>query len=93
MKALLCYLSEQNNATPGQDRPLSSGGDNEVSPPSPSDSRFSVFASIYVSVLYHGQDHPFFHHYQGSIDFNTVNIHRTVGMYFLISTGNSGDIE
>ena len=37
--------------------------------------------------------YPFFHHYQGSIDFNTVNIHRTVGMYFLISTGNRGDIE
>ena len=36
---------------------------------------------------------PFFHHYQGSIDFNTVNIHRTVGMYFLVSTGNRGDIE
>ena len=35
----------------------------------------------------------FFHHYQGSIDFNTVNIHRTVGMYFLVSTGNRGDIE
>merc|ERR1711894_705458 len=31
--------------------------------------------------------------YQGSIDFNTVNIHRTVGMYFLVSTGNRGDIE
>ena len=31
----------------------------------------------------------FFHRYQGSIDFNTVNIHRTVGMYFLVSTGNS----
>ena len=30
----------------------------------------------------------FFHHYQGSIDFNTVNIHRTVGMYFLVSTSN-----
>ena len=27
---------------------------------------------------------PFFHHYQGSIDFNTVNIHRTVWVYFLI---------
>ena len=26
----------------------------------------------------------FFHHYQGSIDFNTVNIHRTVWVYFLI---------
>ena len=36
---------------------------------------------------------PFPHHNQGSIDFNTVNIHRTVGMYFLISTGNRGDIE
>ena len=36
---------------------------------------------------------PFFHHYQGSIDFNTVNTHRTVGMYFLVSTGNRGDIE
>ena len=35
----------------------------------------------------------FFHHYQGSIDFNTVNIRRTVGMYFLVSTGNRGDIE
>ena len=35
----------------------------------------------------------FFHHYQGSIDFNTVNIHCTVGMYFLVSTGNRGDIE
>ena len=39
------------------------------------------------------QYHAFFHHYQGSIDFNTVNIHRTVGMYFLVSTGNRGDIE
>ena len=53
----------------------------------------SEIASVFASVLYHGQDHPFFHHYQGSIDFNTANIHRTVGMYFLISTGNSGDIE
>ena len=35
----------------------------------------------------------FFHHYQGSIDFNTVNIHRTAGMYFFVSTGNRGDIE
>ena len=35
----------------------------------------------------------FFHHYQGSIEFNTVNIHLTVGMYFLVSTGNRGDIE
>ena len=26
----------------------------------------------------------FVHHYQGSIDFNTVNIHRTVWVYFLI---------
>ena len=37
--------------------------------------------------------YTFFHHYQRSIDFNTVNIHRTVGMYFLVSTGNRGDIE
>ena len=37
--------------------------------------------------------YSFFHHYQGSIDFNTVNIHRNVGMYFLVSTGNRGDIE
>ena len=36
---------------------------------------------------------PFFHHYQGSIDFNTVNVNRTVGMYFLVSTGNRDDIE
>ena len=28
---------------------------------------------------------PIFSRYQGSIDFNTVNIHRTVGMYFLVS--------
>ena len=27
---------------------------------------------------------PFSHHQQGSIDFNTVNIHRTVWVYFLI---------
>ena len=40
-----------------------------------------------------GEYRAFFHHYQGSIDFNTVNIHRTVGMYFLVSTGNRGDIE
>ena len=26
----------------------------------------------------------FSHHYQGSIDFNTVNIQRTKGMYFLV---------
>ena len=30
---------------------------------------------------------------QRNIDFNTVNIHRTVGMYFLVSTGNRGDFE
>ena len=30
---------------------------------------------------------------QESIYFNTVNIHRTVGMYFLVSTGNRDDIE
>ena len=35
----------------------------------------------------------FFHHYQGSIDFNTVNIHHPEGMYFLVSTGNRDDIE
>ena len=28
-----------------------------------------------------------------SIDFNIVNIHHTVGMYFLILTGNMDDIE
>ena len=38
-------------------------------------------------------DGAFFHHYQGSIDFSTANIHRTEGMYFLVSTGNRGDIE
>ena len=31
--------------------------------------------------------------HQGSTDFNTVNIHRTVGMYFLIFTGNRGGNE
>ena len=36
--------------------------------------------------------YTFFHHYQRSIDFNTVNIHRTVGMYFLVSTRNRGDM-
>ena len=36
----------------------------------------------------------FFHHYQGSIDFNIVNIHPTVEMYlFVVSTGNRDDIE
>ena len=35
---------------------------------------------------------PFFHHYQGSIDFNTVNIQPTAGMYFLIFTWNRDDI-
>ena len=34
----------------------------------------------------------FSHHYQGSIDFNTVNIQRTKGMYFLVLTGNRADI-
>ena len=29
------------------------------------------------------QDKTFFHHYQGSIDFNTVNIHRNVGTYII----------
>ena len=29
-------------------------------------------------------NHTFSHHYQGSIDFNTVNIQRTIGMYFLV---------
>ena len=36
---------------------------------------------------------PCSHHYQVSIDFNTVNIHRPVGMYFLIFTGSRGDID
>ena len=40
-----------------------------------------------------GRSVTFFHHYQGSIDFNTVNINRTAGIYFLVSTGNRGDIE
>ena len=34
-----------------------------------------------------------YYHYQGNIDFNTVNIHCTVGMYFLLLTGNRDDIE
>ena len=60
--------------------------------------RFPFLWSLYHS--FYGQwpvndrrDCTFFHHYQGSIDFNTVNIHRTIGMYFLVSTGNRGDIE
>ena len=38
------------------------------------------------------QDASFSHHFQGSIDFNTVNIQHTIGMYFLVFTGNRGDI-
>ena len=37
-------------------------------------------------------DCAFSHHYQGSIDFNTVIILRTIGMYFLVFTGNIVDI-
>ena len=48
---------------------------------------------VAVGSVVHLQYESFFHHYQGSIDFNTVNIHRIVGMYFLVSTGNRGDIE
>ena len=40
----------------------------------------------------HNKYHAFFHHYQGSIDFNTVNIHRNVRMYFLVSTGSRDDL-
>ena len=29
----------------------------------------------------------------GSIEFNTVNIQRTIGMYFLVFTGNRVDIR
>ena len=35
----------------------------------------------------------FSHHYQGNLDFNTVNIHRTVGMYFLIFTSFRDDVN
>ena len=35
----------------------------------------------------------FFHHFQGNIQFNTVNNHRTIRMYFLECTGNRDDIE
>ena len=38
-------------------------------------------------------DYAFFHHYQGSIDFNIVNIHPTAAMYLFVSTGNRNDIE
>ena len=39
------------------------------------------------------QEHlSFLHHYQGSIDFNTVNIHRTVWVYFLIFPGSRDGI-
>ena len=40
-----------------------------------------------------GMYFPFFHHYQGSIDFNIVNIHPTEEMYFFVPTGNRDDIE
>ena len=39
------------------------------------------------------QHDAFFHHYQGSIDFNIVNIHPTIEMYFFVSTGNRDDVE
>ena len=39
------------------------------------------------------QYNSFSHYYQGSIDLKIVNIHRTVGMYFLIFTCNRDDIE
>ena len=35
----------------------------------------------------------FFHHYQGSIGFNIVNIHPNEEMYFFVPTGNRDDIE
>ena len=38
-------------------------------------------------------DCTFFHNYQGSIDFNIVNIHPTAAMYLFVSTGNRNDIE
>ena len=34
----------------------------------------------------------FSHRYQGSIDFNIVNVQRNIGMYFLVFTGNRVDI-
>ena len=52
------------------------------------------FASAYLVKnvrKIHYISHSFIH-YQGSIDFNTVNIQRTKGMYFLILTGNTADI-
>ena len=54
--------------------------------------QLAIYVAIFVAI-YGAVYGAFFHHYQGSIDFNTVNIHRTVGMYFLVSTGNKGDIE
>ena len=35
----------------------------------------------------------FFHHYQGSIDYNIVNIHPTEEMYFFVPRGDRDDIE
>ena len=51
---------------------------------------FRSSKSIYEQIFenYKSESFAFCHHYQGSIDFNTVNIHLTVGMYFLVSTGN-----
>ena len=54
-----------------------------------STSYFHFFPDTYTVV----RSKPFSCHYQGSIDFNTVNIHRTVEMYFLVSTGKRDDIE
>ena len=42
--------------------------------------------------LFFGRKISFSHHYQGSIDFNTANIQRNIGMYFLVFTGNRVDI-
>ena len=46
---------------------------------------------LYVPYLTLFDANVFSHHYQGSIDF--INIHHTVGMYFLVFAGNKDDIE
>ena len=53
---------------------------------------FTYYVSRWRGGRGYGKCWPFFHHYQGSIDFNIVNIHSTVEMYFFVSTGNWDDI-
>ena len=51
--------------------------------PSEKHSEFGEKGASQSKIYWNSWDMAFSHHYQGSIDFNTVNIHRNVGMYSL----------